>query len=246
MNKFTIEELKKKDGYIVFDNPKYSLVFSTAEEGKNFNRHTEDGINTLNKLKEEFNVKEVIYLRQVHSDKVVKYAGEKHEEVIEKEADAIITDIKNVAFGVFTADCVPVLLIDDKKNIGAAIHSGWKGTYNSITKATIEELKREYDVNVNDLKAYIGPHIRQCCYEISEDLKEKFIEKKNISVDKLFKGRNLSLEECILSDLRELGIKEENINSLNLCTHCCEEISLHSYRKSNGDYGRLFAFVILK
>ena len=81
MNKFTIEELKKKDGYIVFDNPKYSLVFSTAEEGKNFNRHTEDGINTLNKLKEEFNVKEVIYLRQVHSDKVVKYAGEKHEEL---------------------------------------------------------------------------------------------------------------------------------------------------------------------
>lgn len=246
MKKFTLEELNKKDGYIVFENPKYDLIFSTAEDGKNFNRHTEDGVNTLNKLKEEFNVKEVLYLRQVHSDKVIKYTGENNKEVIENEADAIISDVKNVAFGVFTADCVPVLLIDEKKNIGAVIHSGWRGTYNSITKVTIEKLKKEYNINIKDLKAYIGPHIRQCCYEISEELKEKFIEKKNISIDKLFNGRNLSLEECILSDLREMGLNEENINSLNLCTYCCEEISLHSYRKSKGDYGRLFAFIILK
>ncbi|MFR5170729.1 MAG: laccase, partial [Clostridium paraputrificum] len=31
-----------------------------------------------------------------------------------------------------------------------------------------------------------------------------------------------------------------------LCTYCNEDIKLHSYRKSNGDYGRLFSFVILK
>ena len=74
---------------------------------------------------------------------------------------------------------------------------------------------------------------------------EKFIEEKNIDKDLLFKGRNLSMEECILKDIRDSGIKEENIYSLPLCTHCTEEIKLHSYRKSKGLYGRMFSFVIL-
>ena len=53
------------------------------------------------------------------------------------------------------------------------------------------------------------------------------------------------MEECILKDIRDSGIKEENIYSLPLCTHCTEEIKLHSYRKSKGLYGRMFSFVIL-
>ena len=53
------------------------------------------------------------------------------------------------------------------------------------------------------------------------------------------------MEECILKDIRDLGIKEENIYALPLCTHCTEEIKLHSYRKSKGLYGRMFSFVIL-
>ena len=246
MNKYRLEDLSVNNGYIVLQNPKYDIVFSTAEGYRNFNRHTEDGLKTLDNLKDEFNVSEVVYLRQVHSDKVVKYYGQGEKEVIEEEADAIISDIRNTIFGVFTADCVPILLIDEEKKVGAAIHSGWKGTYNSITKKTIEALIEEYDVNVDNISAYIGPHIRQCCYEVSEDLKEKFIKKKNRSENELFIGRNLNLEECILQDLRGIGVKEEKINSLCLCTHCCKEIKLHSYRKSNGDYGRLFSFVILK
>ena len=54
------------------------------------------------------------------------------------------------------------------------------------------------------------------------------------------------MEECILKDLRECGVGEDNIYSVNLCTYCCEDIKLHSYRKSNGDYSRMFSFVILK
>ena len=70
-------------------------------------------------------------------------------------------------------------------------------------------------------------------------------KKKNINPEILFEKRNLNLEACIVQDLKESGLKDENINSLNLCTHCSEEIKLHSYRKSDGAYGRMFAFVIL-
>ena len=246
MRKINISELTVYKDYLIFENENYKVVFSTAKQGKNFNRHTEDGRKTLDNLKNEFEVEEVLYLRQIHSDKIVSYKCQDKDEFIEMEADAIITKTKNVAAGVFTADCVPILLVDEKKKICAAIHSGWKGTFNSITKKTINKLKQEYKSDEGDIKVFIGAHIRKCCYEVSEELKEKFINEKQIDENKLFNQRNLSLEECILNDLREEGIDENNIISLNLCTNCTEEIKLHSYRKSKGDYGRLFSFIILK
>jgi polyphenol oxidase len=107
-------------------------------------------------------------------------------------------------------------------------------------------MKDEFNIDTNETKVFIGPHIRKCCYEVSEELKEKFIEKIKIDEDKLFDGRYLSMQECILKDLREFGINENNIYSLNLCTHCEENVKLYSYRKSVGTYGRLFSFAFIK
>ena len=246
MKKISKSELNIIKDFIVIDNENTKVVFTTASEGKSYNRNTEEGINNLQALKQEFHVSRVIYLKQVHSDIIVSYTGEKEEEVISYEGDAIITNVKDTIVGVFTADCTPVIIVDDKRKVLAAVHSGWKGTFKSITKKTIEKLVSNYNVKAEELKVYIGPHIRQCCYEISNELKEKFILEKGLEEDKLFKGRNLSMEECILKDLRECGIRDENINSINLCTHCEKDIKLFSYRGSNGDYGRLFAFTLIK
>jgi len=246
MNKLYANSLDRYKDYLVVDNKKTKVVFSTAEEGKNFNRNTEEGYKNLNNLMKEFNAEKVIYLKQVHSDIVLAFNGEKEHEIIEKEGDALITNNKNSIIGVFTADCVPIILVDESTGVVAAIHSGWKGTFKSITRKTIDRLIEDYKMNPRDIKAYIGPHIRQCCYEVSQSLKEDFIKEKNINEDKLFLGRNLNMEECILKDLRNSGVIEENINSIQLCTHCCDDVKLHSYRASKGAYGRLFSFALLK
>lgn len=246
MIKLDKNQLERRKDFLVINNGNAEVVFSTAENNRSYNRNTEEGIKNLNDLKKEFGVKNLIYLKQIHSDIVFSYKGEDEKEFINQEGDALITNLEDTIIGVFTADCTPVIIVDDKKKVMAAIHSGWKGTFKSITKKTVEKMVDEYDVDVKDLKVYIGPHIRQCCYEISEELKEKFINEKDIDEDKMFNGRNLSMEECILKDLRDLGVCEDNINSLNLCTHCEKDIELFSYRASNGDYGRLFAFVYIK
>ena len=246
MKVLDIKSLERKDDFLVIDNKKYKVIFSTAEDGKNFNRHTDDGVKTLLDLKDEFDVNDVIYLRQVHSDTVYVYEGDKRDDFIENEGDAIVTNDKNVIVGVFTADCVPVILVDEENNVISAIHSGWKGTFNCITKKAIDKMKSVYGTNPKNIKAYIGPHIRQCCYEVSEELKDKFISEKNIDENKLFKGRNLNMEICIEKDLLDSGVEDENIYSLGLCTYCSDEVKLHSYRKSGGSYGRLFSFVVLK
>ena len=211
MNYLNVNDFKVFKDFWVLEGEKINLVFSNAEMNRSFNRHTEEGINNLLSLKEDFNVNEVQYIRQIHSDKVFVYKGN-DEEFIENEGDGIITNEKSVIVGAFTADCVPVLLVDEVKCVVGAVHSGWKGTFNDISKKAVEKMIKEYGSHVEDIRAYIGPHIRQCCYEVSEELKEKFIEKFNmIPEENLFNGRNLSMELCIESDLKTIGLKDENI-----------------------------------
>ncbi|WP_300383167.1 peptidoglycan editing factor PgeF [Clostridium sp.] len=244
MNELTLKDFTENKDYLVYEKENFNIVFSTAENNRSFNRNIEDGIKNINLIKEEFLLDEVIYLKQVHSDVIYKYKkGDKT--IIDKEGDGLVSNVKNIAIGVFTADCVPIIIIDNNNNM-AAIHSGWKGTYNSIILKAIESMRDEFNADINDIKVFIGPHIRQCCYEISLDLKEQFLEKTGIEENILFNGRKLSLEECILKDIRNINIKEENIYNINLCTHCEENIKLFSYRKSVGTYGRLFSFVFYK
>lgn len=247
MNKLNLNSnsIKIDKDYIKIEEKGYTVVFTNAEYGRSFNRNTEDGLKELNSLKDEFNVQEVVYLKQIHSDFVLNYSKDSVD-FNENEGDAIITNEKNVIAGVFTADCVPVILVDNNKKVCSAIHSGWKGTFESITYKALTKMKNEFNCNMEDIRVYIGPHIKKCCYEVSEDLKEKFIERKsNIDKSELFDGRNLNLEACILEDARKAGVKENNINALDLCTFCSEDIKLHSYRKANGTYGRMFTFIIL-
>ncbi|WP_238915478.1 peptidoglycan editing factor PgeF [Clostridium sp. YIM B02555] len=246
MNTLELKELYIKEDFAILDNDKSIVAFTNAEKERSFNRNTEDGVSEINSLKKEFAADDVIYLKQIHSDKILKYENNASY-IKNEEGDAIITNQKNIIIGVFTADCVPIILVDEVDGVMAAIHSGWRGTFESITLKTIRKMKAEFNIKVDNLRAYIGPHIRKCCYEVSEDLKKDFINKKStIREEDLFEGRNLNLEACILEDLKEAGVKACNINSLNLCTYCSDEIKLHSYRKSNGTYGRMFSFAMLR
>ena len=245
MKKIDRNNLKTFKDFLIVEGEKVNIVFSTAKYDRSFNRNNDEALKNIESLKVDFNVNEVVYLHQIHSDNVFVF-NNNAKEFIEREGDAIVTNKETVIIGAFTADCVPVVLVDEVEGVIAAIHSGWKGTFNSITKKSIEKMIQEYGTRIENIKVYIGPHIRQCCYEVSEELKERFLDKTKIDENELFNGRNLSMERCILEDLRSLKIEEDNIYTINLCTYCEEEIKLFSYRKSVGTYGRLFTFAYKK
>ncbi|MCY6372337.1 peptidoglycan editing factor PgeF [Clostridium ganghwense] len=216
------------------------IYFSTSKENLNFNKNTEEGIENISKLKSWFGLKEVGYLNQVHSNLVYTYDSKVH------DGDAIITDLKGVAIGVFTADCVPVIVYDKKKKVAAAVHSGWRGTIENISIETINKMIKEYNTAIEDLVVYIGPHNMQCCYEVSEELVSKF---KNLELYKnrdIAEGRNLSLQKCIIGQLNSIGIRDNQINTLDICTFCSTKHRLYSYRKQKEESGRMFSFIFIK
>lgn len=54
--------------------------------------------------------------------------------------DAVYTTEPNILIGVFTADCLGILVVDETTPCICAIHSGWKGTTLEITKKCLSEL----------------------------------------------------------------------------------------------------------
>lgn len=226
------------DGYKFISIPfeKAEMIFSTAENNLDFDRKKEIGIKNIQNIKKWFGVKEVGFLNQIHSDKIIDYDGKRH------EADAFITNKRNAAVGVFTADCVSVLLYDKVRQVAAAVHSGWRGTLSCIVYKTIEKMEREYSCKGEDITAVIGPHIHECCYEVSKELIEKFTNTpiyKNINIHN---GRHLNMQNCIIHQLELKKVKD--IRNLNICTFCSKDYKTYSYRKNQD--GRMFSFIFLK
>lgn len=216
-----------------------NFIFSTSKNNLNFNINTIEGNANLMKLKDWFNLKDIGYLKQIHSNLIYNYDGEIH------QGDGLITNKKGVGIGVFTADCVPVLIYDKVNHVIAAVHSGWKGTLNEIVVNALLKLKEEYGSKLKDLIAYIGPHNMDCCYEIGEDVKQLFLSKELYNDIDVIKDNKLSNEKCIIKQLTANGISKENILSTNICTFCNKDYELFSYRKQKEDYGRMFSFIYI-
>ncbi|WP_291568488.1 peptidoglycan editing factor PgeF [Clostridium sp. UBA2485] len=229
--------------FVTYKEENINIVFSTSKNNLNFNKRTKEGQNNLNNLKDLFKLDEVIYLNQIHSDIVHIY---ENDNITNLDGDSIITSKNKTAIGIFTADCVPVIIVDNKKKVVAAIHSGWKGTFNLIVTKTIEKIIKEYGCNEEDLKVYIGPHNKECCYEVSEELIEKFKALPIYKYENISNGRYLNLQECIRVQLTNLNIKKDNIYSADICTYCNSEYKLYSYRKEHEKEGRLFSFVYIE
>ncbi|WP_026882365.1 peptidoglycan editing factor PgeF [Clostridium akagii] len=226
--------------FISFKDNFIELNFSTAKNGLDFNMNTQNGLKNLENIKKWFDLNAVGYLRQTHSDEVVFYDS------IVKDGDALITDKPNIAIGVFTADCVPVLIYDKKNKIIAAVHSGWKGTLMQIVSKTILTMRDTYKISLDDIIVYIGPHNRSCCYEFGKEALKQFYEADIYKELNIYINGKLDLNKCIRSQLINIGLNENNIQDVKICTSCDDEYELFSYRKQKENCGRMFSFIFIR
>jgi len=88
--------------------------------------------------------------------------------------DALITNQPGLLLAVQVADCLPILLVDPKKRVVAAVHAGWRGTVKRIAEKTVGEMRARFDCRPADIRAAIGPGIHRCCYEVGHEVVERF------------------------------------------------------------------------
>ncbi len=77
------------------------------------------------------------------------------------DVDAVWTTEPDTLIGVFTADCVGLLVADPQVPLVACIHSGWKGTAQAITLKTMRELISVGGLDPARAQAWFSPSILQ-------------------------------------------------------------------------------------
>lgn len=162
-------------------------------------------------------------LRQVHSVRVV--AADEASPTV--EADAVVTNRPGEYVGVYTADCVPILLVDPIAGIAAAAHAGWKGTLGGIATLTVEKMT-SLGADVERIHATFGPAICGGCYEVGQELIDRFAEEgfpmERISrVNPTTAKPHLDLVEANVVLLERVGIAAEHISRSNICTRCAPD-----------------------
>src|ERR1700746_3511105 len=92
---------------------------------------------------------------QVHSAVVVTVERPWRRETAPK-ADGLVTRVPDIALGVLTADCAPILLHDPVASVIGAGHGRWRGALDGIVEATVARMER-LGAERGRIRAGIGP-----------------------------------------------------------------------------------------
>lgn len=152
--------------------------------------------------------------------------------------DGMISNTRGIVLCVCIADCCAVLLHDKATNSVAALHSGWRGTAQNITKKGIEMMQENFGTNPKDLMVYLSPCACGQCYEVGWDVAKFFPNSVvQIAEDKFLFDNH----KQIVMQLNECGVENCNIGVAQECT--IEDRSLHSFRRDGDKSGRMGAFI---
>lgn len=209
----------------------------------------------------------LVTLRQIHSDLI--HRVERVPEQI-PVGDGLITDVPKLLLAVQTADCLPVIVIDRKRRVVGVFHAGWRGAVKRIVEKGVGEMRRHFGSDPRNLVAVIGPGVHGCCYEVGEEVRNKF-ETQFAYAAELFRevkesdpvrerypllfmtarapGHSelpvklfLDLVEANRRQLMDAGVIAKNIEASALCTACHPQL-LFSFRAEKGVTGRLMGVV---
>ncbi|MBF0195613.1 MAG: peptidoglycan editing factor PgeF [Magnetococcales bacterium] len=170
-------------------------------------------------------VKELCFINQVHGTKTVVAPFTFNNT---PDADALVTNKKNIAIGVMTADCVPILFADVENQVVGAAHAGWRGAEAGIIESCIKKMQ-QLGAKKEKIFAVIGPAIHQEYYSVDAKFRDHFIaQDKNktglgcqrfFSYDSKKATISFDLPGYVRDRLVCMQLLTDNIVDINLCTY---------------------------
>ncbi len=191
----------------------------------------------------------LLSLYQIHSPEVITVT--KPWSIADRpKADGMVTRHTGIALGIGTADCGPILFLDDKARVIGACHAGWKGALGGVIDATISAMEK-LGADRSHIRAVLGPTISRQAYEVGSDFVSAFEAKDKDGLSFFSEGktadkRQFDLPAYIGHRVKRAGVMQ--FEDLALCTYADEE-RFFSFRRTTHrkepDYGRLIAAIAL-
>lgn len=178
-----------------------------------------------------------VNIRQVHGSTVLRIDASLNHCL---EADGMITNQKNLALLIRTADCLPVFLHDVNRGVIGLVHAGWRGSKEKIVTRAIEAMVEHFGTQARDVKAAFGPAISPVFYEVGREFISIFPGEVQCH------GLTCFLDLALVNrrQLESAGVLAENIYDCGICTFANEQY--HSYRRDGALAGRLVSSMIMQ
>jgi len=222
-------------------------IYKSLNCGIGSNDNKKNVIKNLEIVSKKIDIKKkLVLLHQLHSSKIFSVNKISKKKLL---GDGLITSTRNLALGILTADCAPIIFFESKKNIIGIAHAGWKGAYKKIGLKMINYFKKKGG-KLNDIFAVIGPCISQNNYEIKNDFRAKFLKQssKNKKHFKIIKNKiYFDLKGYIFEQLKNAGLK--NIEIIKKDTFIAKNnffSARRSIKNKINDYGRNISIIMIK
>lgn len=204
----------------------------------------------LQNIAQDYDLHQLVVLDQIHAptglcvDDTLKSS---HSSWFEVSGDFLVTNQKNIALIVLTADCIPLVMYDPVKHVVALVHAGWKGSYLGVVQEALQMMQQKYGTQAQDLICTFGPSARACCYEVSPEFMSDFKLKYSEIATFTQRGSRWYFDNSLFLQqiLKKFGILAHNIYvSSALCTIC--NVRFCSFRREKESAGRQVTMVALR
>jgi polyphenol oxidase len=181
-------------------------------------------------LAQQFGVK-FAWRKQVHAAEVHVVSAANGTDALPADGDGVATATRDVAPLVLAADCLPIAITTP--GAVAMVHAGWQGLAQGVIAAGVGAVRALRPGEDPQLTAAIGPAAGVCCYEVGQDLIERFTQ---LGYGENHRGRHLDLKAIARQQLRQAGV--QTVHEVALCTICADPGLLFSHRRDHGTTGR--------
>lgn len=237
---------------LLHTHPLFSIYFGDAQDNvhpdqfRTFATHT----NILNhdacaQLKKVMRLESLAFLNQTHSDQGL-VVGDQAVPAFTHDGDYLITN-KEIALGVLTADCLPIVMYDKVHHALVLVHAGWRGSVQEIVVKALAHMEQAFGTNPAHLCILFGPCAKTCCYTVTEEFKDHIASFSwaERTMQKIGTAYHFDLPLFNTLLLEKVGIKPDVISlSYNVCTICNH--NFFSHRRQGLQAGRQMTVAWLK
>jgi polyphenol oxidase len=167
---------------------------------------------------------EFVQVHQVHGNRVVVVDADRRG--VTAIGDGMVSAAPNVILGIMTADCVPILLIDEQAKVIGALHAGWRGVLADIAAAGVDAMVA-LGARRDRIRAALGPAIGACCFEVDAELGARFAAEIAGAGRHVHGGRTgkafIDLKAVVRDQLGRAGLLTNAVLDVAICTRCASD-----------------------
>jgi purine-nucleoside/S-methyl-5'-thioadenosine phosphorylase / adenosine deaminase len=192
----------------------------------------------------------LVTAKQIHSADVRFVNSVEDARTEPTPCDALTADTPRILLAVQTADCLPILIADERSGAFSATHAGWRGTLAGIVARTVERMQQAHGSRPGDLHAALGPAISAAVFEVGPEVllefRNSFDYAEELISDPQPGGKgHLNLNLANVRQLIDCGVREDRIYDSALCTWLRNDL-FFSFRRERGNekpVGRLMGVI---